>query len=392
MIEEKKNWQYNYELDYLLELEKYWADYNKHSYSPFSAMKKNVIASGLHNSTLKIYEQAGKNLVFLDTKISKVSSPITMYGDIKIGTKEKGDRTITKLVWVEGHENLATDILTSFDEPCWLYVWAEDPASNKVAIDAGFSVIGTKVTTFAELYAIYFKDSRQKTSLFDGGREHPTRMDVEDCALEKTNIEPAEVHNHISPLIEAVEELDTEYTNHYSNYNKKKPWGALSLRGYTSDPAFITKPEEMSKKWQLEHIDENFSMQDTELRTALPQVEEILKLLPGKLHRIRLMKLVPNGGELERHTDQVDSDSGVQNGKIMRFHFPIITNDDVVFTMWGVDGNPKSANMRVGECWFLDIRKPHQAINNGDSDRIHLVVDVEANDEVRGLIRNVVST
>ncbi len=218
MIEEKKNWQHNYELDYLLELEKYWADYNKHSYSPFSAMKKNVIASGLHNSTLKIYERDRKNLVFLDTKISKVSSPITMYGDVNIGTKEKGDRTITKLAWVEGYEHLATGILTSFDEPCWLYVWAEDPESNKIAIDAGFNVIGTKVTTFAELYAIYFKEPRQKTSLFDGGREHPTRMDVEDCSLEKTNIE---VHNHISPLIEAVEDLDTEYTNHYSNYNKR---------------------------------------------------------------------------------------------------------------------------------------------------------------------------
>ena len=217
-------------------------------------------------------------------------------------------------------------------------------------------------------------------------------MDVEDCALEQTNIEKVDLYNHIFSLIKAVEELDTEYTNHYSNYNKKKSWGALSLRGYTADPAFITKPVEMSKKWQLEHIEEEFKMQDTRLRTALPQVEELLELFPGKLHRVRLMKLVPNGGELERHTDQVDPDSGVQNGKVMRFHFPLITNDNVVFTMWGVDGKPKSANMKVGECWYLDTRKPHQAINNGDSDRIHLVVDVEANDEVRELIKNVVST
>jgi len=387
-----KKWQHGYELDYLLELENYWSDYNKHSFSPFSAMKKNVIATGLHSNTLKIYEQSDKRIVFLDTKIAKGSSPITMYGNIKIGVKEKGDRTITKLAWVEGQENQAKEILTSFAEPCWLYVWAEDETSNQIAKDAGFNWVGTKVTTFAELYAIYFRESRHTNALFGEGREHPIRMDVEDCALEQTNIEKVDLYNHIFPLIKAVEELDSEYTNHYSNYNKKKSWGALSLRGYTSDPAFITKPEEMSKKWQLENIDEKFSMQDTELRTALPQVEEILKLLPGNLHRVRLMKLIPNGGELERHTDQVDPDSGVQNGKVMRFHFPLITNDDVVFTMWGVDGKPKSANMKVGECWYLDTRKPHQAINNGDSDRIHLVVDVEANDEVRGLIRNVVST
>ena len=267
-----KKWQHGYELDYLLNLEEYYSNYNKYSCSPFSAMKKNTIASGLHNNTLKIYERNKEHLVFLDSKISRASSPITMYGNIRIGAKEKGDRTITKMAWIEGQENLTTEILTSFTEPCWLYVWAEDETSNQIAKDAGFNWVGTKVTTFAELYAIYFKESKHANVLFGEGREHPTRMDVEDCSLEKTNIEKLDL---ISPLIKAVEEIDTEYTNHYSNYNKKKSWGALSLRGYTSDPAFITKPEEMSKKRQLENIDEKFNMQDTELRTTLPQVEEI---------------------------------------------------------------------------------------------------------------------
>ena len=313
-----------------------------------------------------------------------------MYGNIAIGIKEKGDRTIKNIAWAESQETLATGILTSFEEPCWLYVWAEDGVSNQIAKDAGFSWIGTKVTTFAELYAVYFREGKQANALFP--REHPTRMNVEDCSLEKTNLDISDINNCIFPLIKAVENLTEKYTNHYSNYNKKKSWAALSLRGYIDDPTFITKPVEMSKKWQLEHINEDFKMQNTELRTKLPQVEELLTLLPGNLHRIRLMRLSPNGGELRRHTDQVDPDLGVTDSKIMRFHFPLITNDDVIFTMWGVDGKPKNANMKVGECWYLDIRKPHQAINNGDSDRIHLVVDVEANDEVRGLIRNAIPT
>jgi hypothetical protein len=378
-----KNWQHGYELDYLLELEKYYSRYNGYSCSPFSAVKKNTIASGLHENTLKIYERSNERLVMIDSKISRAGSPITMYGNIRLGVKQKGDRTITKMTWVGGKEKLATEILTTFHEPCWLYVWAEDKNANQIAKDAGFSWVGTKVTTFAELYAIYFREALHTNALFDEPRQHPTRMDVEDCSLEKTNLEK----NDMDEIIKAVKKIDTEYTNHYSNYNKKNSWGALSLRGYTDDPAFITKPVEMSNKWQLEHIDENFSMQDTELRTKLFQAEKVLELFPGKLHRVRLMKLAPNGGELERHTDQVDPDSGVQNGKVMRFHFPLITNDGVVFTMWGVDGKPKSANMKVGECWYLDTRKPHQAINNGDTDRIHLVVDVEANDEVRGLIK-----
>jgi hypothetical protein len=33
--------------------------------------------------------------------------------------------------------------------------------------------------------------------------------------------------------------------------------------------------------------------------------------------------------------------------------------------------------MSKNECWFLDTRKPHMAINGGDEERIHLVVDIE---------------
>ena len=32
--------------------------------------------------------------------------------------------------------------------------------------------------------------------------------------------------------------------------------------------------------------------------------------------------------------------------------------------------------MKKGECWFLDTRKAHMAINGGDEERIHLVVDI----------------
>ena len=378
-----KDWQHGYELDYLLETESFYSRYNEYSCSPFSSVKKNVVASGLYEKTLKIYKHDEKPLIMLDTKISKAKSPITMYSDIKIGIKEKGDRTITKLAWVDGRDKVV-ELLTAFNEPCWLYVWAEDERSNKLAVDSGFTWVGTKVTTFAELYAIYFRESSSNNVLFDEPRHHPSRLDVEDCSLEKTNLRNFD----INPLVEAVRSFEFDYTNHYSNYNKKNSWGALSLRGYTDDPAFITKPAEMNKKWKLEHADEEFKMQDTELRSKLSQVEPLLKLFPSEIHRVRLMKLTPDGGELERHTDQVDPDSGVQDGKEMRFHFPLITNDDVVFTMWGVDGKPKSVNMQVGECWYLDTRKPHRAINNGNTDRIHLVVDVEADDKIRELIKN----
>jgi len=39
--------------------------------------------------------------------------------------------------------------------------------------------------------------------------------------------------------------------------------------------------------------------------------------------------------------------------------------------------------------WYLDIRKPHKAINGGDKARIHLVIDVRLTEELRKLIVNI---
>ena len=43
--------------------------------------------------------------------------------------------------------------------------------------------------------------------------------------------------------------------------------------------------------------------------------------------------------------------------------------------------------MKVGECSYMNIRKPHSAINLGGEVRTHFVVDVEANSEVKELIK-----
>ena len=87
-----------------------------------------------------------------------------------------------------------------------------------------------------------------------------------------------------------------------------------------------------------------------------------------------------------RHTDQVDPDAGVNDLKLMRFHFPIVTNKDVIFNQWDWHAELVESHMKVGECWYLDVRKPHRAVNGGTEMRTHLVVDVEANDDVRKLI------
>ena len=54
--------------------------------------------------------------------------------------------------------------------------------------------------------------------------------------------------------------------------------------------------------------------------------------------------------------------------------------------MWDTYNQPKEVNMVVGSLWSIDTRKPHTAVNNGTEDRIHLVVDVEADPDLRGMV------
>ena len=352
-----KSWQHGYDLDYLKNIERQYSEYNAWTLSPFAKFKKNNIAESLHKGNLLLLENANMEVV-----VSKSSSNITMHGNTVIAKKQKGDITIGKLA---GNLNTIKKQIDSLDgKSFWLYVWAECAEHCRFAEENGFCKVGPKITTFGEMYMIYYRGEK---------RDFPKYDLAELLSIKKVN--DVDV-NLIEKIAQKLNELPS-FTNHYSNYNKDKSWSALSLRGYSSDPSFITKPIEMSDKWKEENKDVDFEMQDTPLYSKFPEVRELLKSYGNKIHRVRFMRLKPGGGELERHTDQVDPDSGGSLGKLARLHYPIKTNENVIFTVWHTDGVAKKINMKKGECWFLDTRKPHMAVNGGDEERIHLVVDIE---------------
>ena len=351
-----KPWQHGYELDYLKDLESKYKVYNAYTLSPFAKYKKNNIAESLHKGTLVDLVDA-----MLEVSISKSASDITMHGTTVIAKKTKGDVTIGKLVGNQASIKKQIEILNG--NSFWLYVWAEDTQHCKLAEEMGFCYVGPKITTYGEIFAIYYKGE---------ARQFPKVDPAEFLSIKKVCDVDTSIINEIHAKLNSL----PAFTNHYSNYNKDKSWSALSLRGYSSDPSFITKPIEMSDKWKEENRDKEFFMQDTPLFNMFPEVRELLSQFGDVIHRVRFMRLKPGGGELERHTDQVDPDSGGSRGKLARIHFPIKTNKDVIFTVWNTKGEPEKIHMKVGECWFLDTRKAHMAVNAGTEERIHLVVDV----------------
>jgi len=384
-----KDWQCGIELDDLLDQEKIWARYNKVCLSPFLEQKKHRIASAIEREDYVCGLEWA-----VQSRILKVKTKINMYTayDIPIATVEKGDRIVDKIVF--NQPETIVNVLSSYTEDTFLFIHEEVGVDRFVAKQAGYKKIGIKINTFGDIQGVYFKEFQP--SVF-GEREFPEQnmmLPVEKLVLTQANFKPVPWIGaeglRFGWMCEAIKErleiMDYEFTNHYSNYNKGKSWSAISLRGYTPDWAFITKPAEMGKKWRWDNRDTEFKLQDTDIRKMFPEVEDLLKLLPGKPHRIRFMNLAPGGGELQRHTDQVDPDAGVNDLKLMRFHFPIVTNEGVIFNQWNWHGELVEAHMKVGECWYLDVRKPHRAVNGGTEMRTHLVVDIEANDNVRALI------
>jgi len=378
-VDELKDWQKGIPLEILLRLEKPWEGYNERCLSPFLTMKKNKIAAAMYEGK---YEYGHEWAI--QSRVLKVKSKINMYSayDIPIATIEKGDRVVDRIAY--NQPDAIVTMLKKYDEDTFLFINEEHSTDRMVAKWANYRKLGIKINTFGDIQGVYFKDQPSFLGDMREFKEQYMMLPEEKLVLRKTPIPDVSIICDI--IKQRLDVMDYEFTNHYSNYNKDKSWSAISLRGYSPEWSFITKPAEMSKKWKEENKDVEFKLQDTELRKMFPEVEELLRWLPGRPHRIRFMNLAPGGGELQRHTDQVDPDAGVEDYKLMRFHFPIVTNDECLFSQWDYKAERVSCHMNVGECWYLDVRKPHQAINDGEDMRTHLVVDIEACDEVRALI------
>jgi len=82
------------------------------------------------------------------------------------------------------------------------------------------------------------------------------------------------------------------------------------------------------------------------------------------------MRLGPGARILEHEDHNIGVDYG-----FVRLHIPVVTGPGVEFMLGG-----EPLHMAVGECWYVDVRKPHTVWNPGPDARIHLVVDCVVND------------
>ena len=338
----------------------------------FGAAKETAIAAWLAEDRLTVIERDGRVVaaaVATTVERRKVGKDWQDDARFEIGA---GALHVTRLAFsdddaetrlVERVESLASG------RDLWVEAWAEHEGEQRVVARLRASFQGSKISAASEIRSV----SRRLSSGLPAGLRDYSAVELAHLTpltpLGLPVFDPA-------PLLRAVEERVSGWADHYSSYNKRNSWTALALRSFGGDPSFIIKPAEMAKAWKEANPEKlSWGVEDTPLRALLPEAEDLLRLLPGRHERVRLMRLAPGGGELSRHADITDPDAGIREGRLARIHLPLVSNPDVVFEGWLPDGRFVRRHMQVGQVWYLDTRKPHRAVNGGTTDRIHLVVD-----------------
>jgi len=99
-----------------------------------------------------------------------------------------------------------------------------------------------------------------------------------------------------------------------------------------------------------------------------PIIKSLELIHDGKVGKCVFIKM-PAHKSVAEHVDRMD-----YLGAVRRHHIPITTNKNVLFFV-----NKESKNMKVGECWEINNNLIHSVENNGDTERIHLMVDILPN-------------
>jgi len=264
------------------------------------------------------------------------------------------------------------------DSPIMIEIFEEDLIAKSTVLTMGFDYIGTKVMAGSEIKGLYANAPL--------GAEPIAHEDLPSIAVLQDPFLGDQALRDIRLELEA---WGDHYANHYSSYNKGKSWSALALRGFKpDDPLFIIDPAEMSKAWKIEHAEYDFHLDWTTAIDGFPRTLEVLHSQHWAMRRVRFMRL-GSGGALTRHADITDRLAGTADGHNVRFHIPIVTNQEVRFSSWDHRGHRLNMYMPEGSLCYLDTRRPHACSNEGEG-RIHLVVDALSDEYIRTGLSEVV--
>ncbi|MCA1593922.1 MAG: aspartyl/asparaginyl beta-hydroxylase domain-containing protein [Acidobacteria bacterium] len=152
-----------------------------------------------------------------------------------------------------------------------------------------------------------------------------------------------------------------DWTLHFNKSYYEGDWSAVALRSVGGVAGQIY-PDPTKKDFA-----------DTPVLVCCPNIQEALQSFQCPLQSVRLLKLAP-GASIREHKDY---NLGYEDGEV-RIHIPVQTSPLVEFYLAG-----RRLLMNEGESWYVNFNLPHRVNNQGDTDRVHLVLDCIVNDWLR---------
>jgi hypothetical protein len=160
-----------------------------------------------------------------------------------------------------------------------------------------------------------------------------------------------------------------EWIHHFVRQNYDGDWSVIPLRGKAGakHPVMMIYSDPTAKDFA-----------DTPMLQGCPYFRAVLAAFRCPLRTVRLMRLTP-GSLIKEHTDL---ELSVEEGTA-RIHIPVVTNAGVEFYL-----NRSRVVMEAGSTWYLRLSDPHSVNNKGETDRVHMVIDAEANEWLKDLLES----
>ena len=150
--------------------------------------------------------------------------------------------------------------------------------------------------------------------------------------------------------------LQADWTPHFNTHGYTGAWNVISLYAPEGDAGNIFAGDDTQLK-------------ETPVLKNTPYLKEVVSHFKCPLSSVRLLRLAP-GAHIKPHRDYK---LGYEDG-CFRIHIPITTNPQVSFML-----DHKKLTMLPGTCWYTNVNFEHAVSNEGDTDRVHLVIDGQRN-------------
>ena len=300
---------------------------------------------------------------------SKTNRGVKDFADDVVGTIKVGDLQVSRFAYKDNYkQDLINDIedkrkINNFMFPdekknLWFTdINMELDKDKSLCDDMNLNWLSSKVTAVgSEVRGIWYNgDTKQKGF-----------SPYEDLKIKKMNlssITKSECKDLVNEIINYQEALNSwSYDGINGNYGgPEKTWSTI----------------------EIVPINPNSEI-DYKIIDNLPKLKKIIEDITTveKCTWIVITRVEPKKGIIMRHSDighdswDYQTKNGLKLGQSLRVHFQLQVDNDCVFTQVGIDGIEEKYNLKVGEYYYMDKRKPHWVVNNSDNFRFHVIMDL----------------